>query len=170
MTSRPSLTVLPTIATILLAAAHGLPAQQESLRPGANSGFTNPEMKLGEWTERFEAESREVFREREKVIAALKLKSGMAIADVGAGTGIYAIPFAEAVGKQGRVHAIELSPTFIAYLKKSATERGLTQLQAKLGEGCGVGLPANSVDLIFTCDTYHYFEYPSDVLASMMTA
>ncbi len=155
---------------LALVLSTGLPAQQESVNPGANSGFTNPEMKLEDYSNRFETESREVFHERAKVIAALKLKPGMAIADVGAGTGIYAIPFAEAVGTQGMVHAIDLSPTFIKHLTKQSKERGLKQLQPRLGEGRSVGLPENSVDLLFTCDTYHHFEFPKDVLASAIKA
>jgi ubiquinone/menaquinone biosynthesis C-methylase UbiE len=165
----PSISIFAALALALFLPG-AVSAQKESVNPGGNSGFTNPEMKVEDYSTRFEAESREVFRERAKVIAALDLKPGMAIADVGAGTGIYAIPFAEAVGPQGKVHAIDLSPTFIEHLTKQSQTRGLKQLQPRLGESRTVGLPENSVDLVFTSDTYHHFEFPKDVLASAYKA
>ena len=51
---------------------------------GLNDNFLSPELDVEQFTERFEGESREVYREREALIALLGLTKGMEVADVGA--------------------------------------------------------------------------------------
>src|SRR6186713_581729 len=71
-------------------------AQEKSVKPGINDAFKDPN--VSEFVGKFEIESREVFTARDKVVAACGLKPGMVVADVGAGTGLYARLFAKAVG------------------------------------------------------------------------
>ena len=62
-------------------------AQEESVNPGINKPFDAPN--VPDFIERFEKEGRDVFDHRDDVVAALKLEEGMAVADVGAGTGLF---------------------------------------------------------------------------------
>ena len=85
----------------LLCGAHTGLAQEQSVKPGINDQFKDPNLKTEEWAGRFETESREVFAHRERIVKTSGVKPGMAVADIGAGTGLFTMLFAEAVGKAG---------------------------------------------------------------------
>ncbi len=145
-------------------------AQERGQTEGINDRYLAPDLKITEWVERFEGESREVFAHRHRITAALDLKPGQAVADVGAGTGLY-VPFlAERVGKSGKVYAVDISRPFIEHITRKAKENGLSQVTAVLGTERSIELPANSADMIFTSDAYHHFVHYQDMLASMRKA
>jgi ubiquinone/menaquinone biosynthesis C-methylase UbiE len=50
------------------------------------------------------------------------LRPGMTVVDVGAGTGYYAFPAAERVGRSGRVFAVDRSPELVRLLRRRARE------------------------------------------------
>src|SRR5262245_45997847 len=85
-------------------------AQEKSVRPGINKPFENPD--VPEYIGKFETESREIFAQRKEVLIACDLKPGMAVADVGSGTGLYTRLFAKQVGPKGRVYAVDIAPRF----------------------------------------------------------
>lgn len=135
-----------------------------------NERFLDPTLELAPWVERFETESREVYREREPIAAVLALRKGMRVADIGAGTGLFVPIFADAVGPQGRVYAIDIAPRFLDHLRQRSTEAGLTQVEVVAGREDSITLPEASVDVAFLCDTYHHFSKPEDSLASIHRA
>ena len=67
------------------------------------------------------------------VLAALDLKPGMKVADVGAGSGYYSSRMAERVGKSGTVYAVDVQPEMIEILKQNMSERGAGNVKAVLG-------------------------------------
>ena len=144
------------------------PAQEKSVKPGINDQFRKPE--VAKFVERFEGESREVFDKRAEVLKALDLKPGMAVADVGAGTGLYTRLIAKAVGQQGKVLAVDIAQEFLDHIGKTAAEQKIGNIQVILGKDASTGLPPASVDLVFICDTYHHFEFPSRILESIHQA
>ena len=145
-------------------------AAQRGQTEGINDSYLAPDIKVAEWVQRFEGESREVFAYRREIAAALDLKPGQGVADVGAGTGLY-VPFLAArVGQSGKVYAVDISRPFVDYVAKQAREAGLSQVTTVLGNERSVELPANSVDMIFTSDAYHHFVHYRDMLASMRMA
>ncbi len=155
----------------LLAACAGAPSVEEaSVKPGINANFTDPNLDVDRFVERFETESREVFANRSKIARAVGLRKGMAVADVGAGTGIFVDFFARDVGADGRVYAVEIVPKFVDRLKQRAIARRQPQVEAVLCTERDVSLPPESVDVIFTCDTYHHFEYPRSTVSSIHRA
>ena len=91
--------------------------------------------------------------------------------DVGAGTGFYARLFAAQVGPEGKVYAVDIAPAFLKYIadraKKDGQDKVITTIQ---GTQDDTKLPPNSVDLVFTSDTYHHLEKPAVVLASIHRA
>lgn len=143
---------------------------RQSVKPGINSKFLDPKLDIKQWIGRFEVESREVFHQRDAIISNLDLKPGMAIADIGAGTGLFLEPFAKAVGTEGKVFAVDISEGFVKGLKKRVAEKGLKQVEVVRCEEDSVGLKANTIDLAFTCDTYHHFEYPTATVTSIFKA
>ena len=153
-----------------LALAQESKKKPESVKPGINAKYLDPNLKLRDWIGRFEVESREVYHCRHEIVENLGLKPGMAIADIGAGTGLYMGPFAKAVGTEGKVYAVDISEAFVKGLRDRATKAKLPQVEVVLCKEDSVELEAGSIDLAFVCDTYHHFEYPTSTLASIHQA
>lgn len=152
----------------LLTLPTALRGQDKSVRPGINDPFKDPD--LPKYIGVFEGESREIFAKRKEIVAACGLKPGMAIADVGAGTGLFTRLFAEAVGPKGKVYAVDIAAKFIEYIEKTCKEKGLTNVTGIVCTATSTELPEKSVDLVFICDTYHHFEFPFKTLASVRKA
>ena len=163
---------LLTVATCSLLALTALGQQslETSVRPGVNDRWVNPDLDAQNAAENFESDTREVYLRRHDVVAALDLRPGMTVADVGAGSGFYMSLFAAQVGPSGRVYAVELAPNWIEYLNEKVEEEGLSQVSVVRGTERSVELPEASLDLIFASDTYHHFEYPQSSLASIYGA
>jgi ubiquinone/menaquinone biosynthesis C-methylase UbiE len=94
----------------------------------------------------------------------------MAVADIGAGTGLFLPAFDREVGPEGRVYAVDISPKFLEHLRERTQRENLARVAVVEGLEDSVELPAASVDLAFVCDTYHHFEYPQSTLDSLYTA
>ena len=120
-----------------------------------------------QWLERTERADEE---RPDLVLAALDLKPGMTVADVGAGTGYYAWRMAQRVGTQGTVYAVDIQPEMIRLLEKQTARRGTTNVKALLGTPTDPRLPAGAFDLVLMVDVYHEFEYPFEMLAAIASA
>ncbi|MBM3858017.1 MAG: methyltransferase domain-containing protein [Verrucomicrobia bacterium] len=145
-------------------------AEEKSVRPGINTEYLKPDLDVKKWVARFEKPGREVFDHREKIMEALHLKRGQRVADVGAGTGLFTMLMADAVGPKGKVYAVDIAKDFVALIKKRATEANLKNIETVLCTERSVELPKDSIELAFTSDTYHHFEYPGSVVASIRQA
>ena len=163
-----SLTHLRASLALLIAATLSVAAQEKSVRPGINKPFENPDVK--DFIGKFEGESREIFTQRQEIVAACKLKPGMVVADIGAGTGLFTRLFAKEVGPTGKVYAVDIAPKFIEHVEKTSKAQGLTNVVGVVCRPDSVGLPADSIDLAFICDTYHHFEFPQRTMASIHKA
>jgi ubiquinone/menaquinone biosynthesis C-methylase UbiE len=161
---RRAIALVCCLAFIVLVAS----GQEKSVKPGINDPFKNPD--VAKYSKTFEGESREVFVKRDKVVAACELKPGMVVADVGAGTGLYTRLFAKAVGADGQVYAVDIASKFLEHIQKTSREAGVRNVTPVLCNQDSADLPANSVDVIFACDTYHHFEFPERTLASLHRA
>ncbi|MBM3986235.1 MAG: methyltransferase domain-containing protein [Planctomycetes bacterium] len=161
---------LPSIALLLplalACAAAPIPGAQAEL----NAEYRRADLDVQPWVERFEGKSREIAACREALVAALAPRPGEAVADVGAGTGLFIEPLARAVGPQGTVFAVDIAPAFLEHIRARAAASGLTQVRTVLCDDRGTGLAPASVDAAFVCDTYHHLEHPSDTLASLHAA
>ena len=145
-------------------------AQDQSVKPGINDKFLDPKLKVEEWTQKFETESREIYHQREKIVNSVGLKPGMAIADIGAGTGLFTLPFAQAVGDAGKVYAVEIAKNFLTHIQARALKASAKNVETVLCTPRSVELPEASIDLAFICDVYHHFEFPQATLATLHKA
>lgn len=123
-----------------------------------NARFVSKKMNPKQWKGRFENPKREVFKNRDAIVKEIGLKPGMALADVGAGSGAFLTPFVKAVGPKGKVYVVDISPNFVKFLRKRAKKEGYKQVKVIHSTTTSTKLPANSVDVIFLCDTYHHFD------------
>ena len=143
-------------------------AQEQSVRPGINRHFVDPDWQR--WVNTFERPGREVYDRRHAIVAACNVRPGMDIADIGAGTGLFTRLFAPGVEPGGTVYAIDISRPFIDNILRTSREQGLTNVKGIVNTPYEVGLPADSIDLAFITDTYHHFEYPRQTMASIHQA
>jgi len=143
-------------------------AQEQSVRPGINRHFVDPDWHR--WVNTFERPGREVYDKRHAIVAASKVRPGMSVADIGAGTGLFTRLFAPAVEPGGTVYAIDIASKFIDNILRTCREQGLSNVTGIVNTPVDTGLPADSIDLAFIADTYHHFEYPKQTLASLHQA
>jgi len=155
----------------LLAAALLVPgaAAEEGAKPEINRPYL-VDTDVERWKKGFESEGREVYAKRMEIVDAVAVKPGMAVADIGAGTGLFTMLFAKAVKPGGRVYAVDISTAFIELIEKTAKAQGVDNVTAILGDGTGVGLADASVDLAYLSDVYHHFERPAQTLAAIRRA
>jgi ubiquinone/menaquinone biosynthesis C-methylase UbiE len=143
-------------------------AQEQSVRPGINRHFMDPDWQR--WVNTLERPGREVYDRRHAIVAASRVLPGMDVADIGAGTGLFTRLFAPAVEPGGTVYAIDISGTFVDNILRTSREQGFTNVTGIVNTPTDIGLPANAIDLAFVTDTYHHFEYPQQMLASIHQA
>lgn len=144
--------------------------RQSAVSSEINRDFLDPNLDIDRWLSRFEIESREIFARRLEILKQCDLKERSAVADIGAGTGLFTRLFAHEVGPQGQVFAVEISPVFLQHINQQAKASDLNNITGVLCREDSVNLPAQSIDLAFVCDTYHHFAFPSDTLASIHRA
>jgi ubiquinone/menaquinone biosynthesis C-methylase UbiE len=140
-------------------------AAEQNVSPGINQYYQDAEYQ--QWLSTFERSGREVYDRRQDVVQALGLKAGMDIADIGAGTGFYSLLFAEQVGNSGNVFAVDITDDFVRNIKRRASENNLNNIHAVLSKQKDTRLDSHSIDMAFICNTYHHFEYPQSMLASI---
>ena len=144
-------------------------AAEQNVRPGINDNFLASDS-AEQHAARFETESREIYARRHAIVEALKLRPGMAVADIGAGTGLFVAAFASAVGEQGHVYAVDIAPAMVAWIGQRIRREGLGNVHPVQCTDRSSGLAEASIDLAFVCDTYHHFEFPQNTLASIHRA
>jgi len=113
---------------------------------------------VDQWVKEFEDPKRDGWQKPEEVVEHMKLAPGDDVADIGAGTGYFARRFAEAVGAEGTVYAVDLEPNMLRYMAKRAVEEGQTNLVPVLATAQSPMLAPRSVDVVFICDTIHHIE------------
>jgi len=119
------------------------------------------------WLEREEREREE---RTDLLLAALPLRPGMVVADIGAGTGYLTRRMAPAVMPGGLALAVDVQPEMVRMLEAMVRQTGLTQIQPRLGAEDDVRLSAASVDLAIMVDVYHELAYPYEMLDSITRA
>ena len=145
-----------------------LGAQEQSVSPGINRQYEHPDW--SQWVAAFENEGREVYAQRHAIVEATGARPGMDVADIGAGTGLFTRLFASRVAPAGKVYAVDISATFIDNILRTCRDLGLDNVEGIVDTARSAGLPDASIDLAFISDTYHHFEYPASMLASVHRA
>lgn len=142
--------------------------EEQNVRPGINQSYKNPDFNY--WLSIFETPGREIFDRRQAIVQSLKLTPGMSVADIGSGTGLFTVLFAQEVGQGGKVYAVDISAEFITKTIHRVHEAGMKNVAGIVNDPKAINLPANSIDVAFICDTYHHFEYPLSTMQSVYQA
>jgi precorrin-6B methylase 2/mono/diheme cytochrome c family protein len=107
-----------------------------------------------EWIKRLERPDRVPGLRIDEVISRLALKPGDAVADIGAGTGAFAIPFAKAVAPSGTAFAVDIHQDLLDYMSEKAASAKVANLRTVLAKRDDPLLPAK-VDVVFFHDVFH---------------
>jgi predicted methyltransferase len=113
---------------------------------------------------------RDAQQKPQRLVEWMELKPGMTAADIGAGPG-YMLPYlSRAVGPSGKVLAEDIVPEFLDRAKEQARDEKLANVVLVLGMEKDPRLAAGSVDVALVLDSYHHFNYPSEMLAGLRQA
>ena len=106
------------------------------------------------WAKEFDNAERDEWQKPQEVLDALRIDKGAIVADIGAGTGYFAMRIARQA-PQGRVYAVDVEPDMTRYLGERAKREGLPNLLALLAQDDDAALP-EPVDLALVVDTFHH--------------
>jgi|SRR5579862_1612417 len=110
------------------------------------------------WVPVFDDPARDAWQKPAEVVAALQLRPGMRIADLGAGTGYFSRYLADAVGETGTVFAVDTEPGFVAHLRERAEREHTANIVPVLASADNPRLPTGAVDLVLIVDTVHHID------------
>jgi ubiquinone/menaquinone biosynthesis C-methylase UbiE len=120
-----------------------------------------------EWIKTLDGTTRVSSLKIDHVIAAMGLKPGQIVADIGAGTGLLSVPVAKVVGPRGRVYAVDIDAGFFPVIKKRADDNGVANVTAVLGVFADPKLPVTNVDFAFFHDVLHHIEHRGAYLKTL---
>lgn len=101
---------------------------------------------------------RDNYQKPQEVLAALDLKAGETIADIGAGSGYFTFHIAHHVGPKGRVYAVDVSPDMIRHINRRIRELKTKNVVSILADPDDPLLPERSVNRFFICNVWHHIE------------
>jgi SAM-dependent methyltransferase len=106
------------------------------------------------WARVFDDPSRDAWQQPDAVIQALALAPDALVADLGSGTGYFAVRLARAV-PQGHVYGADVEPDMVRYLAERRRREGLANLTSVQAAPQDPRLPG-PVDLVLVVNTYHH--------------
>lgn len=140
----------------------------ESAHPATDRTPAHVMSYLGaDWLERADRDLIELF---DKVVAAMELKPGDVVADIGSGSGYFTRRLAKAVLPGGTVYGVDIQPEMNEILAENCKSEGITNVQIILSEEADPKLPSASIDWMLLVDVYHEFQQPVPMLAKMREA
>ena len=120
-----------------------------------------------DWLERDNRESEERVSE---LIAAMALKPGMQVADIGAGSGLLSRMMSPKVLPGGTIHAVDIQQEMLDRLSKQSAAAGIKNIKPILGTTVSTKLKPASVDVALMVDVYHEFNNPLVMLKNISDA
>ena len=126
-------------------------AQDKQQPSGLSRGERSPE----EYIKLLESERRIGSLQVDKVVEALKIKSGDRVCDLGSGSGLFTRPLARKADSKGVVYAVDIDSELLKYVERTAQEQKLTNIKPILASETDPKLP-EAVDLITIFDTLHH--------------
>jgi ubiquinone/menaquinone biosynthesis C-methylase UbiE len=152
-----SQTVRPVMfATVLVATVAASAGAQLASRPAED------------WARVLDNPERLASLKVDEVVASLRLQPGQVVADLGAGTGPFIVPFARAVTAAGKVYAVDIDEGFFPHIRSRAADAGVTNVQTVLGAFTDPKLPAADLDVAFFHDVLHHIEDPAGYLKNLV--
>lgn len=119
------------------------------------------------WLERSNREEEEKLS---LLVRELKLKPGMVVADIGAGSGVISLMMAREVGETGKVIAVDIQQDMLDLLSDKILNKDIKNVELVLATEMSSNLKPESVDLAIMVDVYHEFAYPYETMLDLSKA
>ena len=108
------------------------------------------------WSKIFDDPERDAWQKPHEVIQALALKPDAVVADIGAGTGYFAVRLAHMLPK-GRVYAVDTEAAMVKHVAERAKKAGLANVTAVHGGADDPRIP-DKADVVLFVDVYHHID------------
>lgn len=111
-----------------------------------------------------DSEERRSYLDAKGILRGFGIGPGMRIADVGAGTGFFALPAAELVGPRGHVYAADLAPAMLGDLQTKIADKRVPNVTAVRSSEDRIPLGDRSIDFAFLACVLHELDGPGTLL------
>ncbi len=118
----------------------------------------------------FEYKDRDQKLQIGRVMDLLGIAPGKSVADIGAGSGWFAVRAAERVGHDGKVYAEDINPRAVKAIDDRARKAKLGNIDTVLGTPDDPKLPTHSVDAVLMLKVYHEIAHPATLLRNLEPA
>jgi len=108
-----------------------------------------------------------IFPYIKKRVKKFGIDAGMTVVDYGCGPGRYAVKFAELVGKNGKVYAVDIHELAIEGVRKRMAKYNIDNIEPVLIEGYNSTLPDNIADIVCAIDMFFIIKKPEEFLAEL---
>ena len=140
-------------------------AAQRPTHPVTGRAIADVMSHLGaDWLDRSEREREEA---PSKAVAALAVRPGDVVADIGAGSGYYTALLSKAVGPGGRVYSTDIQPEMLALLQTRLRRERITNVVPVLATATDPRLPEAALDLALMVDVYHELSQPQVTMRAL---
>jgi predicted methyltransferase len=129
-------------------------AEPFTATPGSDHDFAD----VAQWSRVFDDPARDAWQKPREVVAALALRPGMWVADLGAGTVYFSRWLDAAVAPGGVVFAVDTEPNLVAHLRARAEKEQAATVVPVLASADDPRLPPGALDLVLIVDTYHHLD------------
>jgi len=153
-----------------LSYAHSPLAQGAGHTHDHSDGYHMDFSEVERFARHFDDPSRDAWQRPRDVVQLLQLKPGQVVADIGAGTGYFLPHLTRAVGKTGRVLALDVEPNMVEYMRRRVRQHGLSQVMASLVPPDDPKLAPASVDRILIVNTWHHIGQRSEYARKLTQA
>ena len=104
------------------------------------------------------------------VLAAMDLKPGEVVADLGAGSGYFSFKIAPELLPDGKVLAVEIQDEMLDRIRARAAATHAPNVEAVKGTEADPKLPENGVDTVLMVDVYHELADPLEVMRRVVAS
>ena len=146
-----------------------LQAARAQVAVEANKGYQTPEGRA-KVAKTLDDPHRTEEMKPEELMAALDVKPGSTVADIGTGVGFMLPYFEKAVGTNGRIFAEDIRQDFLDKAKARVDAGHWSNVTMVMGTERDPKLPPGQLDLAFTLEVYHHFDYPGEMLGYITRA
>ena len=118
----------------------------------------------------FEKPGRDERLQIQRVMDLLGIKAGSSVADIGAGSGWFAMRAAARVGASGVVYAEDINPDAVKYIENRNHKEKLSNVKTVLGSPDDPRLPSDSIDAVLLLKVYHEVAHPLVLMANLKSS
>jgi ubiquinone/menaquinone biosynthesis C-methylase UbiE len=121
------------------------------------------------WVQVFDSPERNEWQRPDKVVRVIGLYDGNKVADIGAGTGYFTSVLSRAVGREGKVYAVDIEPEMLAHIAKR-DDLGAAEVVTILADPDDPKLPDGELDVILVVNTWHHIDGRTKYLKKLRSA